>query len=89
MQPNARRRMAAKRKTHQRLRIIAGRAAGIFITSPQGDQTRPMMEKVRSAVFNIIQSEVGHAQHFVGRLAGRDAGLACPLCTGRAVTLII
>ena len=54
--PNTQRKAAARQKTHRRLRIVAGHAAGIRIFSPQGDQTRPMMEMVRGAVFNMIAS---------------------------------
>lgn len=51
---------AARLKTHRgALRIIAGAAAGRRLLSPQGDQTRPMMEMVRGAVFNMIMSMHG------------------------------
>ncbi|CAG9462970.1 unnamed protein product [Pedinophyceae sp. YPF-701] len=46
-------------KIHRRLRIIAGAAAGKAIYSPQDDRTRPMMEKVRAAVFSMLLSQVG------------------------------
>ncbi|KAG7675293.1 hypothetical protein Ndes2526B_g08163 [Nannochloris sp. 'desiccata'] len=54
--PNSQRKSAARQKTHRRLKIVAGYAAGIRILSPQGDQTRPMMEMVRGAVFSMIAS---------------------------------
>jgi 16S rRNA (guanine(966)-N(2))-methyltransferase RsmD len=54
--PNSQRKTAARQKTHRRLKIVAGYAAGIRILSPQGDQTRPMMEMVRGAVFSMIAS---------------------------------
>lgn len=54
--PNTQRKAAARQKTHRRLKIVAGHAAGIRILSPQGDQTRPMMEMVRGAVFSMIAS---------------------------------
>lgn len=57
-QANSRRKAAAKRKLHRVLRIISGSAAGARLWSAQGDQTRPMMEKVRGAVFSMIQSQV-------------------------------
>lgn len=59
LRPAARKKAAMRRKTHRRLSIIAGTAAGRPLLSPQGDQTRPMMEKVRGAVFSMIQSELG------------------------------
>mmetsp|Transcript_2752 Transcript_2752/g.6884 ORF Transcript_2752/g.6884 Transcript_2752/m.6884 type:complete len:429 (+) Transcript_2752:103-1389(+) len=48
-----------KPKTQRRLRIIAGTASGIRIRSQVGDLTRPMMEKVRGAVFNALISRLG------------------------------
>ena len=59
MDPGRQRREAANRKTHKRLRIISGSAAKVRLVSPQGDQTRPMMEKVRGAVFSMISSLYG------------------------------
>lgn len=59
LKPSERKKAAARQKTHQRLRIIAGTAAGQRLFSPQGDQTRPMMEMVRGAVFNMISSMYG------------------------------
>ena len=54
--PSNQRKVSARQKTHRRLKIVAGYAAGIRILSPQGDQTRPMMEMVRGAVFSMIAS---------------------------------
>lgn len=59
LKPEAQRQVAARRKTHRKLKIIAGSAANRRILSPQGDQTRPMMEMVRNAVFNMIASLYG------------------------------
>ena len=56
---NKQRKVAARSKTHKRLRIISGSAASVRLISPQGDQTRPMMEKVRGAVFSMIGSLYG------------------------------
>ncbi|KAI8107913.1 hypothetical protein M9435_002940 [Picochlorum sp. BPE23] len=56
---NNQRRVAARYKVHKRLRIISGTAASVRLMSPQGDQTRPMMEKVRGAVFSMIGSLYG------------------------------
>ncbi|KAL6762016.1 hypothetical protein V8C86DRAFT_746905 [Haematococcus lacustris] len=46
-------------KLHRQLRIISGSAAGKRLLSSQGAQTRPMMEKVRAAIFNMILSRAG------------------------------
>ena len=59
MDPNMKRKVAARRKTHRKLRIISGTAASVRIKSPQGELTRPMMEKVRGAVFSMIGSLYG------------------------------
>ena len=50
---------AAERRLHQQLKIIAGRAAGRRLLSARGAQTRPMMEKVRAAIFDMVQSQAG------------------------------
>ncbi|CAM6124492.1 unnamed protein product [Calypogeia fissa] len=44
------------RETHKLLRVMAGRCAGKKLTSPADAKVRPMMEVVRGAVFNILQS---------------------------------
>ncbi|GAB4824003.1 hypothetical protein N2152v2_011049 [Parachlorella kessleri] len=59
LRPAERKKAAARQKTHQRLRIISGTAAGRRLVSPQGDQTRPMMEMVRGAIFNMLMSMYG------------------------------
>lgn len=41
------------------MRIITGSAAGKRLVSPPGEGTRPMMEKVRGAVFNMVASLAG------------------------------
>ncbi|KAG2439881.1 hypothetical protein HYH02_010511 [Chlamydomonas schloesseri] len=46
-------------KTHSRMRIISGSAAGRQLASSKGSMTRPMMEKVRQAIFNMIQAQAG------------------------------
>lgn len=45
-------------RTHERLRIIGGAAAGKRLLSSQGEVTRPMMEKVRGAIFNMVLAQV-------------------------------
>ncbi len=41
------------------MRIIPGSAAGRHLVSPPGEGTRPMMEKVRGAVFSMVASMAG------------------------------
>lgn len=41
-------------RTHERLRIVAGSIANKRLLSSQGEVTRPMMEKVRSAIFDMV-----------------------------------
>ena len=52
--PNALRRASAERRTHRRLRIIGGAAAGRRLLSGAGETTRPMMDKVRAALFDAL-----------------------------------
>jgi len=54
-----RRQRGSPYKTHKKLRIISGDAAGKFILSPSDERTRPMMEKVRAATFSMLLSEIG------------------------------
>lgn len=61
LKPAAMKKAAARLKSHQQLRIISGTAAGRRLKSPQGDQTRPMMEMVRNATFNMVMSLYGCA----------------------------
>jgi 16S rRNA (guanine(966)-N(2))-methyltransferase RsmD len=48
-----------ERRLHAQLKIIAGRAAGRRLVSARGAQTRPMMEKVRAAIFDMVQAQAG------------------------------
>ncbi len=57
--PEEQKRERARVKTHKQLRVISGSAAGRRLISPQGDQTRPMMEMVRGAVFNMVGALCG------------------------------
>ncbi len=50
---------AGTQSTHKRLRVIAGTVAGKQLVSGRGPQTRPMMEKVRAAVFNMLAARTG------------------------------
>jgi 16S rRNA (guanine(966)-N(2))-methyltransferase RsmD len=40
---------------NSRIRIIAGTARGRLLFSPKGDQTRPMLGRVKDSLFNIIR----------------------------------
>lgn len=41
-----------------RVKLISGQFGGRFITSPDSRSTHPMGERVRSAIFNMLSSEV-------------------------------
>jgi len=47
------------RQTHMRLRIVAGTKARKLLVSPKDANVRPMMEKVRAAVFNLLSARFG------------------------------
>ena len=40
------------------MRIISGKARGTKLYTLEGDNTRPTLDRVREALFNIIQSEI-------------------------------
>lgn len=44
------------------MRIIGGIARGRRLAGPKGDTTRPMTDRVREAVFNILVAEVADAR---------------------------
>lgn len=56
--------LKAQRKTHKRLRIISGKFAGLRLTSPRSKAVRPMMERVRAAVFDMILAHSGSMAGF-------------------------
>jgi 16S rRNA (guanine(966)-N(2))-methyltransferase RsmD len=47
------------RQTHRKLRIVGGSKAKKLLLSPKDANVRPMMEKVRSAVFNLLSARFG------------------------------
>lgn len=53
--------MQQESKLHEQLRIIHGSVAGRKLVSSRGENTRPMMEKVRAALFNMVTSQAGFA----------------------------
>lgn len=44
------------------MRIIAGTARGTIIDAPQGQDTRPTLDRVRENVFNILQRQLRDAR---------------------------
>jgi 16S rRNA (guanine966-N2)-methyltransferase len=44
------------------MRIISGRAKGRRLRSPRGDETRPMMDRVREAIFSSLGDRVVDAR---------------------------
>ncbi len=54
------------------MRIIGGRARGTKLYTLEGQNTRPTLDRVREAVFNIIQSEIPDSV-FLDLFAGSGA----------------
>jgi 16S rRNA (guanine966-N2)-methyltransferase len=44
------------------IRIISGRFGGRSIQAPEGKVTHPMSDRVRSSLFNIIQTDIDNAE---------------------------
>ena len=44
------------------MRVIAGKARGIQLKTPEGTETRPTIDRVKEALFSIIQFEVPGAR---------------------------
>ena len=44
------------------MRVITGKARGITLKTPEGMQTRPTTDRVKEAMFSIIQFEVPGAR---------------------------
>ena len=40
------------------MRIITGKAKGIVLKTPKGDSTRPTAERVKEAVFSMLQFDI-------------------------------
>jgi len=72
-------------------RIIAGRAGGRRLETPDGDRTRPTSDRVREALFSAIESRVGslHGLRVLDLYAGSGAiGLEAWSRGAEAVTLV-
>lgn len=54
------------------MRVIAGRARRIQLTSPQGLQTRPTTDRIKETLFNIIQEYLADAR-FLDLFSGSGA----------------
>ena len=39
-------------------RVVAGRFRGIVLDAPKGDNTRPTGDKVKEALFSILQTRI-------------------------------
>ena len=50
-------------------RVVTGRFRGIILQAPEGDKTRPTTDKVKEALFSIIQSYVQDSE-FLDLFAG-------------------
>ena len=50
-------------------RVVTGRFRGTILQAPEGDKTRPTTDKVKEALFSIIQSYVPDSE-FLDLFAG-------------------
>ncbi len=50
-------------------RVVTGRFRGMILQAPEGDRTRPTTDKVKEALFSIIQTDVPDAE-FLDLYAG-------------------
>src|SRR2546421_11715277 len=55
------------------MRIIGGRAGGRSLKAPRGDKTRPTSDKVREALFNILNSRGAMPARVLDLYAGSGA----------------
>ena len=51
------------------MRVITGKARGIKLTAPEGEHTRPTAERVKEAVFSMLQFEI-EGRHVLDLFAG-------------------
>jgi len=69
------------------MRIIAGEAKGRTIVAPKGDETRPTSDKIRDALFSILQFDVPGAR--VLDLFGGTGALALEAISRGAESAVI
>jgi len=55
------------------VRVIAGQARGARLKSPRGVHIRPMMDRVRGALFNMIAAQGGPGERVLDLYAGTGA----------------
>ena len=60
------------------MRVISGRARGVRLKTPNGYDTRPTADKVKEAMFSIIQFELPGAR--VLDLFGGGSGIVAVWC---------
>lgn len=70
------------------LRVIAGQARGMKLKPVPGDRTRPIMDRVKEALFSIIGTDIRGA-HFVDLFAGTGSVGIEALSRGAAFALFI
>ena len=65
-------------------RVVTGRFRGAILQAPEGDKTRPTTDKVKEALFSIIQADVPGSEFldlFAGSgkqiLAGHGQTIVC------------
>ena len=70
------------------LRVIAGRARGKKLKAVPGDSTRPVMDRVKEALFSIIGSDI-HGASFLDLFAGTGSVGIEALSRGADHTLFV
>ena len=69
-------------------RVVTGRFRGAILQAPEGDKTRPTTDKVKEALFSIIQSDVPDSE-FLDLFAGSgQIGIEALSRGARHVTLV-
>ena len=69
-------------------RVVTGRFRGAILLAPEGDKTRPTTDKVKEALFSIIQADVPDSE-FLDLFAGSgQIGIEALSRGARRVTLV-
>ena len=50
------------------MRIVGGKYRSRTLQAPKGMETRPTLDQVREALFNILQGQAAVSDHFSGML---------------------